>query len=128
MHPTDLASAYRHYIACLNQQDWPNLGRFVAPQVRHNGKPLGLAGYQAMLEGNYRDIPDLRFHIEQLACDPPWVASRLIFRCTPAGSFLGLAVNGKHVVFSENVFYQFDDGKIVEVWSVVDRAAIEQQL
>ena len=26
----DLSGAYRDYIACLNIQDWPNLGQFVS--------------------------------------------------------------------------------------------------
>jgi predicted ester cyclase len=52
----------------------------------------------------------------------------LHFDCSPAGEFLGLPVNGKQVVFTENVFYEFRDGKIVEVWSIVDKAAIERQL
>jgi predicted ester cyclase len=32
------------------------------------------------------------------------------------------------VQFAENVFYEFLDGKIESVWSVIDRAAIEAQL
>jgi hypothetical protein len=28
----------------------------------------------------------------------------------------------------ENVFYEFHDGKIVQVWSVIDKVAIEAQL
>jgi len=39
-----------------------------------------------------------------------------------------LAVYGRKVVFTENVFYRFRQGKIVAVWSVVDKAAIEAQL
>ena len=31
-------------------------------------------------------------------------------------------------VFAENVFYQFRDERIAEVWSVIDKAAIEAQL
>ncbi len=29
MNRADLADLYRDYIACLNRQDWPGLGRFV---------------------------------------------------------------------------------------------------
>jgi predicted ester cyclase len=32
------------------------------------------------------------------------------------------------VSFAENVIYEFRNGKIVEVWSIVDKAAIEAQL
>jgi predicted ester cyclase len=123
-----LPDLYRGYIACLNRQDWPNLHRFVAAEARHNGRPFGLAGYRAMLERDFEEIPDLQFNIELLICDPPHVASRLRFDCRPKGLFLGLAVNGRRVVFAENVFYRFQDQSIAEVWSVIDKGAIEAQL
>ena len=123
-----LSQHYRDYIACLNRQDWPNLYRFVADDARHNGRPFGLAGYRAMLERDFEEIPELQFNSELLICDPPFVASRLQFDCRPKGLFLGLPVNGRRVVFTENVFYRFRDGRVMEVWSVVDKAAIEAQL
>jgi predicted ester cyclase len=42
--------------------------------------------------------------------------------------FLGLPVSGRRVNFTENVFYEFRDERIAEVWSLVDKAAIEAQL
>jgi predicted ester cyclase len=128
MTEAHLANLYRAYIACLNRQDWPDLHRFVADDARHNNRPFGLAGYRAMLERDFAEIPDLEFNIELLMCDPPYVASRLRFDCRPKGLFLGLPVNGKRVVFAENVFYQIRDERIAEVWSVIDKAAIEAQL
>jgi predicted ester cyclase len=123
-----LSQRYRDYIACLNRQDWPNLHTFVADDARHNGRPFGLAGYRAMLERDFEEIPDLQFNIELLICDPPHVASRLRFDCRPKGLFLGLPVKGRRVVFTENVFYRFRDGRVAEVWSVLDKGAIEAQL
>lgn len=128
MTAAELAHIYRGYIACLNRQDWPALGQFVHDEVAHNARPLGLAGYRAMLERDFREIPDLRFNIELLISEPPRIAARLTFDCTPVGTFLGLAVNGKRVSFCENVFYEFGDGKVRQVWSIVDKAAIEAQL
>lgn len=125
---TDLSTLYRAYIDCLNRRDWARLGDFVDDVARHNGRPFGLSGYRAMLEQDVREIPDLRFHIGLLVCDPPYVAARLDFTCSPRGRFLGLDVDGRTVSFSENVFYEFRDGKIVQVWSVIDKAAIEAQL
>ena len=124
----DLADVYRAYLDCLNRQDWPKLGTFVGGDVSHNGRQLGVAGYRAMLEGDFRDIPDLRFNIELLVVDPPFVAARLRFDCAPAGTFLGLPVNGKRISFSESVFYRFGEGKIRHVWSVLDKVAVEAQL
>ena len=128
MTTDELAEIYRAYIACLNAQDWTALGQFVHEAVSHNGRPLGLAGYRAMLEQDYRDISDLSFAIDLLVSDPPRIASRLQFDCTPAGRFLGLAVNGRRVRFAENVFYEFRDQKIWAVWSVIDKTAVEAQL
>ncbi|MDE5443653.1 ester cyclase [Bradyrhizobium sp. CSA207] len=125
---SDLADIYRNYIACLNRQDWARLGQFVHDDVAHNARPFGLSGYRAMLEQDFCKIPDLHFNIELLICDPPIVASRLAFDCTPVGQFLGLDVNGRRVSFHENVFYEFRDGKIWQVWSVIDKAAVEAQL
>ncbi|MCR4465724.1 MULTISPECIES: ester cyclase [unclassified Burkholderia] len=124
----ELAMHYRAYIDCLNRQDWPALGRYVADNVIHNDRPLGLAGYRAMLEQDFRDIPDLHFEVRLLVCEPPRIACRLRFACAPKGTFMGLAVDGTRVTFAENVFYEFHDGRIRQVWSVIDKAAIEAQL
>jgi predicted ester cyclase len=123
-----LADIYRAYIACLNGQDWPTLGQFVADDAIHNGRRIGLSGYREMLERDFDEIPDLYFNIRMLVSDPPYIASRLDFDCTPKGTFLGLHVDGKQVSFSENVIYEFRGEKIVQVWSIIDKAAIEAQL
>ncbi|PRH29039.1 ester cyclase [Burkholderia gladioli] len=128
MTELSLSETYRAYIACLNQQDWPRLGMFVGDEVIHNDQRIGLSGYREMLERDFREIPDLHFDIELLVCEPPRIASRLHFDCSPIGTFLGLPVNGKRVAFTENVFYEFHDGRIRQVWSIIDKAAIERQL
>ncbi|MER8502892.1 ester cyclase [Mesorhizobium sp. M0204] len=128
MTKSDLSDRYRGYIACLNKQDWPNLGRFVHDEVIHNGRKLGLSGYLEMLVRDFDEIPDLYFDIQLLVADPPYVASRLSFDCAPRGTFLGLDVSGKRISFAENVFYEFQRGKIGQVWSVIDKTAIEAQL
>jgi predicted ester cyclase len=128
MMTADLSDIYRNYIACLNQQDWPNLDRFVDDDVHYNGERIGLSGYRAMLENDFRAIPDLYFDIHLLISEPPRIASRLRFDCTPTGLLFGLPVNGRRVSFTENVFYEFMNQRIVNVWSVIDKAAIEAQL
>ena len=124
----DLSQAYRGYIACLNAQDWDNLGQFLRDDVRYNGETVGISGYRAMLEADFRAIPDLVFTIDLLVSEAPHVAARLKFDCTPVGELFGLPVNGKRVQFTENVFYEFAAGRIQAVWSVIDKAAIAAQL
>ena len=125
---TDLSDVYRHYIACLNKQDWPKLEQFVHDEVCYNGQHIGLLGYREMLERDFYEIPDLYFNIRLLLSDPPYIASRLGFACTPKGRFLGLHVDGKRISFTENVFYEFRREKIEQVWSIIDKAAIAAQL
>ncbi len=128
MSDLDLGTIYRNYLDCLNSRDWASLGEFVDDNVSHNDRPIGLSGYREMLEHDVRDIPDLRFNIELLVIEPPVVASRLRFDCTPGDTFLGLSIGGKRIAFAENVFYAFRGGKIAKVWSVIDKSAIEVQL
>jgi predicted ester cyclase len=118
---------YRRYIACLNARALEALGEFVADDVTRNGQRLGLEGYRAMLEGNYRDIPDLRFRADWIAAEETRLACRLGFDCSPIGEFLGVKVNGKRIVFHEHALYTLRDGKISEVWSIIDKAEIEAQ-
>ena len=125
---TNLSDIYKDYIACLNEQGWSNLQQFVDDEVIYNGQSIGISGYRAMLERDFHEIPDLRFDIQLLISEPPYVASRLRFDCTPKGKFLGLDVNGTRVSFTENVIYEFRGAKIAKVWSVIDKAAIEAQL
>lgn len=126
--PTELADLYGAYIACLNARDWPRLGRFVHDDVTYGDASIGLSGYRAMLEGDVAAIPDLRFDPRLLACEPPFIASRLWFDCTPTGVLFDLPVNGRRVRFAENVFYEVRAGRIARVWSVIDRAAIAAQI
>jgi predicted ester cyclase len=123
-----LRDRYHGYIDCLNRQDWRHLGDYVGDDVQRNGEKLGLAGYRRMLEGDFAAIPDLVFKIDFIVVEPPYVAARLIFDCTPRGELFGLPVNGKRVSFTENVLYRFTNEKIETVWSVIDQAAIAAQL
>lgn len=128
MTADDLREVYRGYIACLNVRHWASLGRYVGAGVRYNGKAIGLAGYRAMLEADVQAIPDLQFQIEQTVCEPPFLACRLQFDCTPPGMLFDLPVNGRRVRFAETVFYEFGEGQIVAVHSIIDKASIAAQL
>ncbi|QWA09157.1 ester cyclase [Sodalis ligni] len=123
-----LHTFYHAYIDCLNKQDWGALSQYVAEDVHHNGRPLKLAGYRAMLVKDFQDIPDLHFVIDHLICEPPFIAARLAFNCSPKGDFLGLNIDGRRVSFAENVFYEVRSYRIVEVWSIIDKHAIELQI
>ena len=128
MTTTELADLYRAYLACLNARDWGALDRHVHTEVTHNARPLGLAGYRRMLEQDVAAIPDLHFDLRLLICEPPHIAAMRHFDCTPRGELFGMAVNGRRVRFGENVFYEYRNGLILNVHSVIDKAALAAQL
>ena len=124
----DLLLVYRDYLACLNERRWDDLGRFVAEEVVYNGEWIGLSGYRAMLQADTDAIPDLEFIPDILLADDRVVSCRLFFQCTPQQAFLGFEPTGGRLSFPEHVFYAFDNRQIVEVWSVIDKETIRQQL
>jgi predicted ester cyclase len=128
MNKAHISGVYQEYIDCLNHQDWTNLHHFVDNDLYYNGQLIGLSGYQGLLENDFAQIPDLYFDVQLIVANELHVASRLRFDCAPVGTFLGLSIDGKRISFTENVFYEFQDGKIWQVWSVIDKAAIEAQL
>ncbi|OPX10372.1 ester cyclase [Mycobacterium sp. AT1] len=127
MNDDDLLETYRNYLACLNDRRWSALGDYVADDVVHNGRALGLNGYRAMLESDTHAIPDVEFVPEILLADDRVVSCRLFFQCTPEHEFLGFEPTGQRVSFAEHVFYRFHGGRISEVHSLIDRDAIRQQ-
>lgn len=128
MQDKDLSAICSAYLDCLNHQDWEQLGKYVADDVSYNGQFIGYAGYLHARQDEFRTIPDLHFDAQLLMANEATVACRLYFNITPSGDFLGLPVNGKRISFAEHVFYEFENGKISKVWSVLDQAAIEAQL
>lgn len=128
MSASELLAVYGRYLQCLNERRWDDLGLFVADDVVHNGARLGLRGYRAMLESDTHAIPDLQFTPEILMADDHVVSCRLFFRCVPQEAFLGLEATGARVSFAEHVFYRFEDERIVEVWSLIDKDAVREQM
>lgn len=122
-----LSEIYRGYLACLNERRWDDLTRYVADDVTYNGRQVGLDGYRATLEADTHATPDLRFVPEILLADGDLVSCRLAFDCTPAREFLGLQPTGARISFAEHVFYRFDDGRMAEVWSLIDKDAVREQ-
>lgn len=127
MGTESLVEIYRRYLDCLNERRWEALGDYVADDAVHNGRMLRLNGYREMLQTDVAAIPDLEYVAELIVAGDDTVASRLTFRCTPQRPILGFEPTGRPISFAEHVFYRFRDGKIAEVWSVIDTQAIAAQ-
>lgn len=124
----DLARHYRDYLEVLDARRLDELVRFVADELVHDDRPMTRAGYRALLEEDVRVIPDLRYDLQQLVVEGTRVAARLWFDCTPVADFRGLPTTGRRLRFAEHAFYEFTDGRITRVRSLVDLDAVRQQV
>jgi predicted ester cyclase len=81
-----------------------------------------------LITADITTIPDVIYDAHIIVASGDQVACRLVFDCTPQHEFLGFSPNGERLRFAEHVFYHFRDGRIAAVSSLIDRAAIEEQL
>jgi predicted ester cyclase len=125
---TDLATRYRAYLAALNERRLDDLGDLVQDELTYNGEPRTRQQYRDMIAADIAAIPDLFFDAEIIVADDDRVACRIAFRCTPVGEFLGFTPNGAQLSFTEHVFYEFREGRIAAVVSMIDRWSIAAQL
>jgi predicted ester cyclase len=123
-----LGDHYRAYLAALNERRFGDLVHFVHDELTYNDEPITRRQYADLIANDVAAIPDLVYDIGLLVVEGDRVGCRLLFDCTPVREFLGFKPSGGRVVFTENVFYQFRDGRIANVWSLIDREAIRRQL
>jgi predicted ester cyclase len=128
MADLDVEHQYRGYLACLNERRFDDLPEFVQNPVRHNDRTLHITKFQDLLRRDAAEIPDLHYGIERLVVHGEQVACRIRFDCTPAASFRGIPATGQPISFVEHVFYRYQDGKIAEIWSLIDMDAVRAQL
>ena len=127
MTQSHLGEWYRGYLACLNEKRFGDLAEFVHDPVVHNDRTLAVAEFQDLLRRDAAEIPDLYYEIERLVIDGEEVACRIRFDCTPT-SFRGLPSTNRPISFVEHVFYQYRNGRIAQIWSMIDMDAIRDQL
>ena len=127
MTKAEFETHYGRYISYINNRRLDELDEFVHEELTYNGEPETRADYRARIAGDVATIPDLYFDVQLLVVGDQ-IACRLFYNCTPQSEWLGLQPNGQSISFAEHVFYKFRDGKIYEVWSLLDVPSLAEQL
>ena len=118
--PKRLDELYRSYIQAILDHDLDAMDQYVSEDVVHNGQHLGIKGYKDLLRRNIMD-PDMQIEIKRLIADERHVAAVLIFTTRKLSKELvGVELDGTPFSYAENVVYDFKDGRITEVHSLVD--------
>ena len=102
-----------------------------ANYVNHSfppGLPPGREGLKAFVGAFHAAFPDGHLSIDQMIAEGETVATRLTFRGTHTGDFLGIAPTGKQVAVPALDMARYADGKLVEHWGGPDQMSLMQQL
>lgn len=128
---TDLRLLYTEYIDSINALTMDkHFGSFCHDAVTHNYHTYQRDAYREMIESSFEEIKGLHFTIERLIVDTgkQRVAARLGFTGVPSKEFRGIPPTGNSVRFSEHAFYQFQQGRIKQVWSLLDLEAYKRSV
>jgi steroid delta-isomerase-like uncharacterized protein len=118
----------RFYEVGVNERSWDAVDTLLASNFTHNGQVRGPAGQRQALEALYAAFPDIRVVLDQTIVAGDDVVSRMTWRGTQRGPFLGIAPTGKHVSFSAISIIRVVDGKIAQAWVNEDDLGVLQQL
>jgi steroid delta-isomerase-like uncharacterized protein len=121
----------RRRVEAINTGDFEALGEVLAPDViTHYGSGEAVHGLEALggLLAGFSAFSDLIVTIDDLAVDGDRVGARYTSRGRQQGEFLGIPNTGTSVEFGGAGIHRIQDGKIAEVWTVDDWAALTRQL
>jgi steroid delta-isomerase-like uncharacterized protein len=108
------------------------IDEIVAPNVLfHAPVPMDATGAQALKQVwtvLLRACPDLHVAVEDVIAEGDKVVCRNTVTGTHRGEFRGLPPTGKSVRYSEIFIFRFVDGRIAEIWGVVDVLSQLRQL
>jgi steroid delta-isomerase-like uncharacterized protein len=75
-----------------------------------------------------RGLPDLHLTIEDLIAEGDKVVMRASVTGTHQGEYMGLPPTGRSIKYNEIFIWRLADGRIAEMWGVVDVFAQMKQL
>ena len=73
-------------------------------------------------------MPDIHHELIDVFSGPAGEAARAVVTGTMYGSYGGLSAEGRAFKIDQAVFAHIRDGKIVELWEIVDTALLREQL
>jgi steroid delta-isomerase-like uncharacterized protein len=87
--------------------------------------PQAVKGAWAML---LRAFPDIRVTVEDMISEEDKIVFRNTVTGTHQGEYRGLPPTGKSITYNEIFIVRFSEGRIAEVWGIVDVLSQLQQL
>ncbi|MGI5502285.1 ester cyclase [Lentzea sp. CA-135723] len=129
MSHNDLREFYRHYLDVLNGRRFDELSELFHDQVTLNGQPVSRDEVMAAMRFTATEaVPDLVWTARDVVVTGDRLTARLLDRGTPAKEWLGIRPTGGSFEVDEAAFYRIRDGRVDDMWFVVDTGAAQRQL
>ena len=93
-----------------------------------NGKRVGPSGPKRNVTNRLTGFPDMQSSIEEQFSFDETVVIRLVWCGTHLGLYSGVPPTGKSVEVMTLAIWRFQEGKVVENWTVTDQLGLFQQL
>lgn len=115
-----------------NQEQYDSFSKFLNEKVflnfRGTRQGTNLDELKQLVTFWRTAFPDLTFEILDIIAETDLAAANLVFTGTHTGEWQGIPPSGQKIRVEEMMFFQFEDGKIVEMWEVYDEAAMLNQI
>lgn len=128
---TDRRIIDRYFEEILSDGDFAGADEILAPDFVIHGLQT-LRDRESFIEVQQTVIreafPDLRFAVKDVFGDGNKVAVRATIEGTHRGEYLGIAATGNQVEVDAVMLLRLSDGRIAEVWTIMDSLSWFQQL
>ena len=131
VHPFPYA---RYTEEVWNSHNPDALAKYFAPDARVHSMTPGVVGGTGLdyLKGRAQSLlnafPDVHFVIADLVQQDDRLAARVTLEGTQRSDFAGIRATGKRMKVYDFAIYWIVDGKITDVWSLIDMQAMRDQL
>ncbi|MEV5834508.1 ester cyclase [Nocardia sp. NPDC052112] len=133
---TSNKAAFRRIHDAVNSGDAEAIAKTIDEVVDpdllfHAPVPMGATGAQAIKQVwavLLRAFPDIHVAVEDVIAEGDKVVFRNTVTGTHLGDYRGLPPTGRSVTYNEIFIVRFTEGRIAEIWGVVDVFAQLQQL
>ena len=97
-------------------------------QFHNSGVAMDLATYREAMSALFIAFSEVRHEMHFMVAEGNMVAVVMTAHLTHTGEFLGIAPSGRTVTAPVNAVFRVQNGKLAEVWSVIDMEGLRQQL
>lgn len=129
---TNSESLVRDYMASGDSGDLDRLGRYLHDDVilhDPNGQTgSGLDREKETWRTARAAMPDIRHDVKEVVSAGSVVAARITVSGTLRGAFAGVSAEGEAFEVDQAIFMHLSEGKVQEIWTIVDTAGFYRQV